>query len=206
MEPYERLQLIAKESGLTDKIFAKMIGMKPQSFSALKNGKVKMNDNFLGKLFRVHRINPEWIMQGIGDKYLKESANDPRMDTIDKLNEAMETYGITQAEIAQKTGFSKQFVNQIVLRKNLPSRDFVEKFETAFNIHIGHPAIEKEKAREKLYLNKKHEDAADLFTVSEPSQKYQKEPVAITINETSVSIFVSIEKEKLTKPLIISIV
>jgi len=65
-----RLKEIRKNLGFTQKEFADSLGLKQGSYSDIERGKVGISGVLLKFLITKYRVNPLWLYEGTGGKFL----------------------------------------------------------------------------------------------------------------------------------------
>lgn len=68
-----RLKEIRKSLGFTQKQFADSLRLKQGSYSDIERGKVGISGVLLKFLITKYRVNPLWLYEGTGDKFLNAS-------------------------------------------------------------------------------------------------------------------------------------
>lgn len=82
-EQSERLELIRKDSGLTQSDFAKYLEIEPGSYSDIKRGKNGISRNLLAKLEKKLHVNTAWLLNNEGAMYrLDDMENKPEANTL----------------------------------------------------------------------------------------------------------------------------
>ena len=74
----ERLQEIQKDSCLNKNQFALRLGINPSNYSRKLIGKQTITDNDIKALYDVFGVNPDWMREGIGEKYVNQNMVIPR--------------------------------------------------------------------------------------------------------------------------------
>jgi len=69
-----RLKEIRKNLGFTQKEFADSLGLKQGSYSDIERGKVGISGVLLKFLITKYRVNPLWLYEGTGGKFLDTNA------------------------------------------------------------------------------------------------------------------------------------
>ena len=70
----ERIKEIILKEGLTSGSFADLIGVQRSSMSHIINGRNNPSLDFIVKtLHHFPKINPEWLLNGVGDMYRSEA-------------------------------------------------------------------------------------------------------------------------------------
>jgi transcriptional regulator with XRE-family HTH domain len=72
LEKNLRLKEIRKKLGYTQKEFSGSIGIKQGSYSDIERGKVGISANLMKNLISKYRINPAWLYDGEGEKFLDD--------------------------------------------------------------------------------------------------------------------------------------
>ena len=125
-----RLKEIRKNLGFTQKQFADSLGLKQGSYSDIERGKVGISGVLLKFLITKYRVNPLWLYEGTGVKFLdvgvdgrdRDSTNPkedcPRCRQMEKIIEAhIQTIETQQEyinslksllELFRKNGLSEQ--------------------------------------------------------------------------------------------------
>lgn len=71
----ERIKKIRKEEGLTQKEFAKKIGVKQNTVATYEIGKIKASDSVIRSICREFGINEDWLKYGTGEMKKKVSTD-----------------------------------------------------------------------------------------------------------------------------------
>ena len=83
----ERLAQFLKSEGLTAVKFAEIMEVQPSSISHLLSGRNKPNFEFISRLLlRFPTLNPNWIINGVGDIYkCKDNPEDLNITNVNKV-------------------------------------------------------------------------------------------------------------------------
>lgn len=73
----ERLRYIRDQLGLTTRIFAKSINLSCGTITNMEKGHRNITDRTINDICRIHDVNPEWLINGIGPVF---------EDALGKLN------------------------------------------------------------------------------------------------------------------------
>jgi len=68
-----RVRQLVHESGLTDSKFSTLIDMEKSGFSKRMRGQVAIGSGVINKIVIALRINKEWLLTGVGEKYIKQN-------------------------------------------------------------------------------------------------------------------------------------
>lgn len=63
----ERIKKIRKDEGLTQKEFAKRLGIKQNTVATYEMGRIGVSDNVIRSICREFGINEEWLRYGTGE-------------------------------------------------------------------------------------------------------------------------------------------
>lgn len=67
----ERLKKIRKELGLSQQKMGETLGISKQFFSILEKDKTLLNNEKLVALLRAYKINANYVLDGIGEMFIK---------------------------------------------------------------------------------------------------------------------------------------
>lgn len=98
----DRLAQFLKSEGLTAVKFAEIMEVQPSSISHLLSGRNKPNFDFISRiLLRFPSLNPDWLINGIGEIYKSnpKNRNSPNTDVNEnRITDVIETDGTIQTE------------------------------------------------------------------------------------------------------------
>jgi transcriptional regulator with XRE-family HTH domain len=87
---HERLKILLKELGISQRQFALAINLDPGYFSRIIQGKVTPPDRILLLIENVYNINKDWLEQGTGEIFSNQGvslAKKQVLESIDSLND-----------------------------------------------------------------------------------------------------------------------
>ena len=96
----DRIRLVRKELGLNQEDFGRLAGRSKQAVSFWEKGTSKPERDSLMNLQREINLNPEWVINGIGSKYLEIGASRFNPAKKRRIREAANIYGIDDSENA----------------------------------------------------------------------------------------------------------
>lgn len=144
----ERLAQFMKLEGLTAVKFAEIMEVQPSSISHLLSGRNKPNFDFISRiLLRFPQLNPDWIINGIGEVYKSKSAipNDVVTDVIHKEI----TDVIQSSETENPKIHSKETLSELIKHSVNNGDKEVDSVFTDVNSHSDiqqdfYPSVESE--------------------------------------------------------------
>lgn len=80
-----RFCMIRKESGLTQELFAKRIGLTKNFVSLIENGRRDPSDRTINDVCREFGVNEEWLRTGKGNMYLELSKDEYIAEFIGRI-------------------------------------------------------------------------------------------------------------------------
>lgn len=80
-----RFCMIRKESGLTQELFAKRIGLTKNFVSLIENGRRDPSDRTINDVCREFGVNEEWLRTGKGDMHLELSKDEYIAEFIGRI-------------------------------------------------------------------------------------------------------------------------
>ena len=83
----ERIKIVRKDNGLTQKQFANRLSMATSMICLMENGKAIVTDRTAKSICKEFPINYDWLINGNGDMYVTDGEF-----LISKLINMMETY------------------------------------------------------------------------------------------------------------------
>lgn len=63
----DRIKLVRKDIGLTQKEFAEKLGIKQNTVASYEMGRIGVSDNVIFSICREFNINEDWLRNGTGD-------------------------------------------------------------------------------------------------------------------------------------------
>lgn len=99
MEIFERLKYIRKTLNLTQKDFAKKIGMSRSGYSQIETGDRPISDRLIKSICMAFNVNENWLRTGEGEMFIKVE------DSIFK--QLSEKYNLNEKDLS----FIKHYLN-----------------------------------------------------------------------------------------------
>ena len=85
--PNDRLKEFRKDLGLNQEEMANSLGLKQGSYSDIERSKVGVS-GILTKLIKLYRVNPIWLIEGVGEKFIENE--EPYFSDTTQVNEDVE--------------------------------------------------------------------------------------------------------------------
>ena len=65
----DRIRIVRKDVGLTQKEFAEKLGIKQNTVASYEMGRIGISDNVIFSICREFNINEDWLRDGTGEMY-----------------------------------------------------------------------------------------------------------------------------------------
>ncbi len=105
----ERIKLVRKEAGLTQKQFGDIFNFEQRTISAWESGNNKPDITIISKIKDYFRINPSWLIDGLGEKYINPENNKKIIAEID-----LEHIGNRIKYIRLKNGYTQKDFSRVI--------------------------------------------------------------------------------------------
>lgn len=105
----ERIKLVRKEAGLTQKQFGDIFNFEQRTISAWESGNNKPDITIISKIKDYFRINPSWLIDGFGEKYINPENNKKIIAEID-----LEHIGNRIKYIRLKNGYTQKDFSRVI--------------------------------------------------------------------------------------------
>lgn len=141
----ERILEIRLSTGLSATAFAKALDYPQRTYASYESGDRKPPIEFLTLLIKKYNINANWLLLGIGNKYLpdnyaEKTIKEKMLQTKNTLG-AKINYLILDAHSSyEKAGemfnISKNKIEKIIVDEELPSLDLLKDIAQKFNVSV----------------------------------------------------------------------
>jgi transcriptional regulator with XRE-family HTH domain len=112
-----RIKEIREDFKLTQEQFREKIGLKKSSVSGVEKDKQGISDSVTKLITKEFCVNEKWLLNGIEEKYHYISNN---VSIGEKIRQLRKNEGLTQQELADKTGISRGHISRIESVSNIP--------------------------------------------------------------------------------------
>lgn len=83
----ERLKLVRKALGFSQREFAKEIGVAQGTYSLFETGGREFKHRYVETLKLKFSVNPDWLENGVGDMFLQSEDEDDIVRMLEELND-----------------------------------------------------------------------------------------------------------------------
>ena len=132
----DRIKTVREHFGMTQEDFGATIGRVGSHVSKLERGLTEPSDELILSICRILDVSYEWMKYGQG-KMLKMPV--PRTDYMmlgERIRKVRLEQGLTQAEFASRIGSALGTVSNVELKKNTPSRRWVQRIADEFHVSL----------------------------------------------------------------------
>ena len=99
----ERLKILRKELGLSQKDFAERLGIVQATLSAMETGKLTLNERTLRFISTSFHVNEAWLRYGEGEMFVPSRLENEFFDLFATLRPASQEYILLMARELLKT-------------------------------------------------------------------------------------------------------
>lgn len=126
----ERLAQFMRAEQLTAAKLAEIVQVQPSSISHLLSGRNKPNFDFIARMLRMFAtLNPDWLINGIGEMYRTEKAEKPHLDP-NRLDLAQKSFDFAENKPEQQ--INQNVPSETILDTNVKAVGFEQGERLAF--------------------------------------------------------------------------
>ena len=136
---HERLAYLRHHLGLSQSQIAQQLRCTTPYISMLETGKAHMSDEFLNRFCRIYHVNPDWLQYGLGPVFTEgyAVARFNLNDLPSRIKALRNHFTLTQLEMANKLGCSKDQVYSVEAGRIRPSHNWLAKVAEVFSVSLS---------------------------------------------------------------------